>query len=70
MQRIVQVTDRGRVYSITVDRRETLGFWRVTTSGYPPYLAPLRVLGDEQAAFFVGLAKVAAVEIGVAENAT
>jgi hypothetical protein len=58
VDRIVQLSHAARLHTFRIDPDPPLAFWRVESEGRV-YRSPLRVLGDEQPAFFRELAQVA-----------
>lgn len=57
MHRVVQLIERGRTYTFTVELDGPFRYWRVQSSGRPARRTPCLVLGDEELAFFRMLAE-------------
>ena len=65
MERIVEVTHEGCVYTCRAEIGDGLVFWRVDTEWCASYHSPLRALGNEQPPFFRELARLAAQHHGL-----
>lgn len=56
IERVVQVTFAGRVFTFTVERRGALDFWTVSTPGHTPFASPISASGHEERIFFEQMA--------------
>ena len=68
MEQVIQLTCGGRVFTIRAESVPPFEFWRVDTAGWPTYHSQLRALGDEQPAFFLGLAELAKRAVGPVDD--